>query len=221
MTKNYYLALICLLLTTLLTFTSHIYAESSPDEVSSANDGVCDVLKVDGVTKGLYGLCIAFCEAQEHTSILVPITEQDYADLKAAKPSGKILANYNRKKAESDPNMPCIKIDEPCICWSQEQINTIDGVMFNGSLATGAEPCDDGSSEDNAYITESIESTTIWSIAQIYLNESTTYCRFHEAGNRSQDITVSYQSILKTTPAQHATCRTSIRNHQAASGLCQ
>jgi len=34
-----------------------------PVNVMAQNTGQCDFLKEPGVTKGLYGLCMAFCEA--------------------------------------------------------------------------------------------------------------------------------------------------------------
>jgi len=39
--------------------------DQTPDGETPANEGVCDALQADGTTKGLYGLCVAFCEAQD------------------------------------------------------------------------------------------------------------------------------------------------------------
>ena len=68
---------------------------------SSPTDGICGPLKADGVTKGLFGLCVAYCEA--------------------GAASEKVLDNYYRKKSESDPEMPCLDVEEPtlnCACWN-------------------------------------------------------------------------------------------------------
>ncbi len=70
----------------------------TPDGETPANEGVCDVLQADGTTKGLYGLCVAFCEAQDHASLDYPITGDDLDALMNMKPGGKILANYNKKR---------------------------------------------------------------------------------------------------------------------------
>ena len=84
---------------------------STPDGETPANEGVCDVLKVDGITKGLYGLCVAYCEAQ------------DLDQFDKEPPSIKILQNYNKKKQASDPGMPCVATG--CPCWTDAQLAAI------------------------------------------------------------------------------------------------
>ena len=88
---------------------------STPDGETPANEGVCDTLQ--GATPGLYGLCVAYCEAQDL---------DDYDD----KPSRtRILANYRKKMQAGDQDMPCIQV--PCACVSQEELNsmTADGLV--------------------------------------------------------------------------------------------
>jgi len=109
---------------------------STPDGLTPPNEGVCDPLQADGVSKGLYGLCVAFCEAQDWADEAIPVSEEDYLALEQGKPSGRILANYNKKKGASDPDMPCIKVLEPCPCWTAEEIASIDGVI--GGVSVGA-----------------------------------------------------------------------------------
>lgn len=81
-----------------------------------AVESVCDVLKSGGVTKGLYGLCVAYCEAEAN--------------------SESVLDNYNRKKTESDPAMPCLEVTPPklnCACWSNltaEELGTSFDLAF-------------------------------------------------------------------------------------------
>ena len=105
----------------LFATSAPLFAQT-PDGTTPANEGICDDLAADGVTNGLYGLCIAFCEAQDHADIFTAITESDYDALLAAAPSGKILENYNSIKTESDPPMPCItRVDGPCPCWDEEE----------------------------------------------------------------------------------------------------
>lgn len=102
----------------------------TPDGMTPANEGVCDILQADGTTKGLYGLCVAFCEAQDHTSSATPISEADYDALAAAAPSGKLLSVYNKKKQSNDPGMPCIVYEEEgCPCWSADEFASIDGYI--------------------------------------------------------------------------------------------
>lgn len=82
----------------------------TPDGETPANEGVCNELQ--GGTPGLYGLCVAYCEAQD----LDIIGDKET-------PNNKILANYNRKKQTTDPDMPCLKT--PCPCWTQEELDAI------------------------------------------------------------------------------------------------
>jgi hypothetical protein len=89
-----------------------------PDRETPATEDVCDILK--GATPGLYGLCIAFCEAQD--------CEPDFSLVDPFEncPGGsqQVLDNYNRKKTETDPEMPCI-LQTPCPCWTEEELATL------------------------------------------------------------------------------------------------
>jgi hypothetical protein len=80
----------------------------TPDGTTPANEGVCNSLKAPGITPALYGLCVAYCEAQ------------DLDTFDKEPPSTKILENYNKKKVATDPAMPCIQI--PCPCWSDAEL---------------------------------------------------------------------------------------------------
>jgi len=102
-------------------------AAETTDGLTPAEETICDPLKQDGVTKGLYGLCVAFCEAQDWASELSTMTPEEVEAMEFDSPSGRILANYNKKKQESDPGMPCIVIAPPCPCFSQEELQSIDG----------------------------------------------------------------------------------------------
>lgn len=82
---------------------------STPDGETPANEGVCDVLQ--GGSPGLYGLCVAYCEAQ------------DLDQFDKEPPRTKILENYNKKKQAGDLDMPCIQV--PCPCWSAEELASI------------------------------------------------------------------------------------------------
>ena len=82
----------------------------TPDGETPANEGVCDTLQ--GGTPGLYGLCVAYCEAQD----LDIVGDKET-------PNNKILANYNKKKLATDPDMPCIQV--PCPCWTQDELDAV------------------------------------------------------------------------------------------------
>lgn len=77
------------------------------DELTPANEGICDPLQ--GGTPGLYGLCVAYCEAQDLDSV--------NGD---RKPNVKILENYNKKMQPGDPEMPCVQT--PCPCFESADL---------------------------------------------------------------------------------------------------
>lgn len=99
-------------LTALTTMNGNVIAQT-PDGDTPANEGVCNALQAPGVSPGLYGLCVAYCEAQ------------DLDAFDKAPPSNKILANYNKRKQASDPAMPCVKV--PCPCWTSDEMASISG----------------------------------------------------------------------------------------------
>lgn len=101
------------------------------DGQSPADESVCDPLTADGVSTGLYGLCVAFCEAQDFADAEVLLTKADLEELRNGLPSGRILDQYNDLKQDSDPSMPCI-VETDCPCWTQDELKSIDGVGTNG-----------------------------------------------------------------------------------------
>lgn len=117
----------------------------TPDGETPANEGICDDLQADGITKGLYGLCVAFCEAQDVTDESDPVTDEELDAIANSAPSGKILANYNKKKKDTDPGMPCIVTEGVCPCWSAEELASIDGFFPSPLPADGQviHDCDD------------------------------------------------------------------------------
>jgi len=97
----------------LLALGCGVVVAQTPDGDTPAEESVCDPLLDPGITPGLYGLCVAYCEAHD---------ADDISDAEAAcNPSDdKILDNYNRKKTASDPPMPC---REPyCPCWNLDDV---------------------------------------------------------------------------------------------------
>ena len=100
----------------------------TPDGETPAQEAVCDPLKADGVTKGLYGLCIAFCEAQDWETDCLE-------DPGACGRSGdRLLANYNKKKKETDPPMPCLVSAIQCPCWNGDPDPPINGATTLADL---------------------------------------------------------------------------------------
>lgn len=91
------------------------------DGSTPANEGVCNELKLEGVTPALYGLCVAYCEAQDLDDLT---TDKD-------PPNTKILENYNKRKRASDPEMPCLKT--PCPCWEDAELASISSDGMAGA----------------------------------------------------------------------------------------
>jgi len=107
---NFFSAVGFVILTSLMVVSGNSLA-LTPDGMTPANEGICDPLKADGISKGLYGLCVAYCEAQDEDLV------------NKEPPNTKILENYNKKKQASDPTMPCVHA--PCPCWTTEQFASI------------------------------------------------------------------------------------------------
>ena len=107
-------------------------AAETPDGQTPAEETVCDPLREDDITKGLYGLCVAFCEAQDVAERMTPLTPEALDALKIDVPSGRILGNYNKKKQESDPEMPCVLVQEACPCFTKQELQSIDGYDSDG-----------------------------------------------------------------------------------------
>ena len=96
------------LMTSLFGMNGSVMA-STPDGETPANEGLCDSLQ--GGTPGLYGLCVAYCEAQD-----LDVTNKE-------PPNTKILDNYRKKMQPGDPDMPCIMA--PCPCWSDTELASV------------------------------------------------------------------------------------------------
>jgi hypothetical protein len=97
----------------------------TPDGSTPAEEATCDDLKHG--TPGLYGLCIAFCEAHDCVITVTDDGELDFSQCK--KNDGKILAKYRAKMRDGDPDMPCLPAtqaneapENACPCWSMEQL---------------------------------------------------------------------------------------------------
>lgn len=82
--------------------------------IHAGQSELCEPLKADGVTKGLYGLCVAYHASGASNQV--------------------VLDNYNRKKTPSDPVMPGTEPEEEtllCPCWNTltaEDIGTTPGL---------------------------------------------------------------------------------------------
>lgn len=113
---------------TLLVFLAGGNAPAkTPDGVTPAEETVCDDLR--DAAPGLYGLCVAFCEAQDCE---VEWSGEDPSFAGCSPSSQKLFENYERKRGPDGPEMPCaIKpvvttggVGGGCPCYSQEDLST-------------------------------------------------------------------------------------------------
>ncbi len=109
----------------LALITLSLFAQTAlaltPDGVTPANEGVCDELI--GGTPGLYGLCVAFCEAQDCEATLDEATGQIELGSSCKTSSIKLLGKYNSRKGPADPDMPCVTVAaSECQCWTDTEL---------------------------------------------------------------------------------------------------
>lgn len=124
------ISLLVLLFSLIVVFSVPLSAAGANSATPPPKDGVCSSLKARGITKGLFGLCVAYCEAGAN--------------------SQRVLDNYNRKKKGSDPAMPCLEVTEPtlsCACWNTLTAKQI-GQGMSPSSCTLDPPADVLSYED-------------------------------------------------------------------------
>jgi hypothetical protein len=119
-------------------------ARRTPDGSTPAEEAICDDLKHR--TPGLYGLCIAFCEAHDCVITVTDDGELDFSQCK--KNDGKILAKYRSKMRDGDPDMPCLPAtqaneqpENSCPCWSLEQLSNFPYGLYAPTFADSSVEC--------------------------------------------------------------------------------
>jgi len=109
---------------------------SSFDGQFDRTDRVCDA--VSGKTRGLHGLCVAYCEAKGVDSLFTKYQFRPSEAKKAASDKQSILKRYNAKKRAIDPPMPCLPHEEAtvasCPCWSGEVLE-VNNWLNRGAAA--------------------------------------------------------------------------------------
>jgi hypothetical protein len=145
---------------------------SSSLSAAPATKGICEGagLKAKGVTNGLFGLCVAYCEAGAN--------------------SERVLENYNLKKKDSDPAMPCLTDTEPtlsCECWNTLTASQIGEGMSPSSCALDP-------AEDALYYEDGLGGVE-------YLTVSSGAC-FHY-----NSLTGDFSSVQNLEPDHETVCR--------------
>jgi len=119
-----------LILTMAVVFSMNTVAQTS-DDITPAEENICDFLKADGTIKGLYGLCVAYCEAHDGPADIVDLTEEEAKKLDPA--SFTLFDLYERKRGVDGPELPCVNYEGPCPIWTQEELDRI-GTLGGSNL---------------------------------------------------------------------------------------
>jgi len=91
---------------------------------SNLNSGVCDELQ--GSSRGLRMMCIAFCELQSCS----PDFSAENPFESCSRSSKWIYNRYEKRRGAGDPEMPCVQQPEAvaeCPCWTREELANLRG----------------------------------------------------------------------------------------------
>lgn len=188
----------------------------TPDGETPAVETICDPLQpTQGGTPGLFGLCVAYCEAQD-CNPTEACQAENMGDAWGAHACGcsDILDNYNNKRQPGDPSMPCIM--EVCPCYDADYLVTeistaiecIDTVGPPGRtqalvVGTDADGCD---AFANSFINFDAQGSPRSAVCQAF-NRDGAPCQ--NTLNTLQ--TISFQ--------ESAVCQTLVRAYVADQGL--
>ena len=190
----------------------------TPDGLTPNNEVVCDGLK--GSTSGLYGLCLAYCEATDSLEDLS--TETKIAALDEY--SSRLLANYNKKRQIGDPQMPCATYydETACPAWTRDQINSVGTHVTSASEGTNQTREDD--SEYNSgtvkylYDQEFVYSSSNRLVQNYVLVQSYNGNKYGQFFDYEYDYTTGTQvrydnNFVTLTDDEYAACDAEIRAH--------
>lgn len=119
-----FLGLVCLSLAVFALPTAAPAAGGS----TPARDDTCDNLK--GAKPGLYGLCVAMCEAQDCEGIYDPEYDRVTFDPSCKPSSEKLFRNFQKLAGNTGVTPSCIRV--PCPCWTESEIDNVGGGVFFG-----------------------------------------------------------------------------------------
>jgi hypothetical protein len=125
MVRIVYPGLVCI---ALAAFALPAAAQGTPDGITPANEGVCDDLK--GGTPGLYGTCVALCEAQD-CQVEYDVNAEEVVYNPSCSPASDELFNKyvktyrKRGRPEESAVPPCVQI--ACPCWTEQELDNIAG----------------------------------------------------------------------------------------------
>lgn len=216
MNINFRSIYVSILTITLFTVSTPTMA-GTPDGLTPNTEVVCDGLK--GATPGLYGLCIAYCEATDSPEDLS--SEAKIAAL--PKYSAKLLANYDKKRQIGDPQMPCATYydETACPAWTRDQINSVGTHVTSAS--EGIQYRDDDTEYDAASYKYLYDRESVSNYPNRYL-QNYVYIQSNNVNNYGQfydyeyDYTTGTQvryayNYITLTDDEYAACDAEIRAH--------
>ena len=191
-----------------------IAGAQTPDESTPAGESVCDPLI--GSTPALYGLCIAYCEAQDLDAV-----DLSAPDVWKSAPNRAILDNYRSRMEPGDPDMPCLRPEPACPCWTEGELaNAYPTTLASFQCAT-----DDGTITNVSYgtILNSPADSSFEQRCQPYAYGPPIAwaAEFADDDIRScflQDPAHSISTFFLITPSEYEICKTSLENRVAALG---
>jgi hypothetical protein len=166
-------------------------AEGTPDGITPANEAVCDTLI--GGTPGLYGLCVAYCEAQ------------DLDQFDKNPPSRRLLENYRKKMRSGDSDMPCVQPPSSggCPCWTVDELLSISG-------SRGTVACRLFSDYSRIYEDDGIATQ----LADSGMSEAGLICRYID-----ETLEPDVVRYMEPTPEEDSICRAQINRRCEELGL--
>ncbi len=82
-------------------------AQAERPTAAESSEGICTEFAYNPYrTPGLQALCVNYCERRD-----CPNSDDPEC--------GRLLDNYNRRRTENDPEMPCLEV---CPCYSAEEV---------------------------------------------------------------------------------------------------
>ena len=148
-----------------LGLLSLFLAAYSTAAVSDPVDELCDPLKAEGVTKGLYGLCVAF-----HSS---------------GGDRDKIREKYEDRMGPDDPPLP---MEGECACWSAEMLASDVAIQLEREEADTANPARCIVNESpTAYVVTLVLEESSYQAALLYDLPANSSCGYSGAGQFAGD----------------------------------
>ena len=187
-----------------------ITTANTPDGVIPPVELICSTLTADGVSKGLYGLCLAYCAATDSPQNLT--SEENIAEL--PNHSANILESYNKMRAPTDPQMPCATYysESQCPAWTTEQR---DIVGTHGYANRFDNQQDDVSLYDLEYDSDFFGPYQLSSLSVRDLNGGRSAVFYDYVYDRSagSHIKYTYNIVHNLTQEEYDHCRNDILNH--------